>query len=116
MSKEVEVEESASYDNFMNQKTVVEEPASLVDMLNVDHENKEWEKHWVDMPEFEQEDQKTYKTVYIHFRNKEDYEEFAKLTTKHIDPNTKLSTKTKSFWYPKLDRTKNSLMRWIEND
>jgi hypothetical protein len=116
MKKTVEVKESASYDNFLNQKVSVEEPANLVDMLDTDLEDKEWEKHWVDMPEFEQENKDNYKTVYIHFRTKEDFDEFAKLITKHIDPNTKLSEKTKSFWYPKLDRTKNSLLRWIEKE
>ena len=116
MSKTVEVKESASYDNFLNQKATVEEPANLIDMLDTELEDKEWEKHWVDMPEFEQENNETYKTVYVHFRTKEDYEEFSKLINQHVDTNTKLSTKTKSFWYPKLDRTKNSLLRWIEND
>lgn len=116
MQKKVEVDESAPYDNFLDQKVTVEEPANLVDMLDTDLEDKEWEKHWVDMPEFEQEHNKAFKTVYVHFRTKEDYEEFSKLITKHIDKDTKLSTKTKSFWYPKLDRTKNSLLRWIEEE
>ena len=70
-------------------------------------EEAEWKKHWQGMPEYKQEDNPTYKTIYVHFRNKEDYEEFAKL----IDQN--LSEKTKSIWHPKLDRTENALLRWI---
>ena len=116
MPKKVEVQESATYENFMDQKVILEPAATLVDALNMEEEDKEWEQHWVEMPEFEQEDKDHYKTVYIHFRTKEDFEEFSKLITKHIDSNTKLSEKTKSFWYPKLDRTKNSLLRWIEDD
>ena len=110
------VEESTVYDNFMDQKVILKEPATLVDVLDLEEEDKEWEQHWVEMPEYEQENQKTYKTVYIHFRTKEDFEDFAKLITKHVDSDTKLSEKTKSFWYPKLDRTKNSLLRWIEEE
>jgi hypothetical protein len=49
--------------------------------------------------------------VRIHFRNEEDYNEFAKLTG-----NTHLTKKTKSAWYPKLEITKNALLRWIEDD
>lgn len=116
MNMTKKVEESIDYDNFMDQKVILEEPASLVNVLDLEEEDKEWEKHWVEMPEFEQEDQKTYKTVYIHFRTKDDFVEFSQLITKHIDSNTKLTEKTKSFWYPKLDRTKNSLLRWIEDD
>ena len=61
------------------------------------------------MPEFVQNDKKTYKTIYVHFRNKEDYEDFAKL----IEQN--LSEKTKSIWHPKLERDQNMLKRWIED-
>ena len=38
----------------------------------------------------------------------EDYKEFAKII------GQTLTDKTKSIWHPKLDITKNSLMRWIE--
>ena len=38
-----------------------------------------WEEHWQDMPEFVQEDQSPYKSVIVHFENKEDMAEFAKL-------------------------------------
>lgn len=67
-----------------------------------------WREHWVGMPEYVQEDNPPYMKIYMNFRNKEDYEAFAKL----IDQN--LTEKTKSIWYPKLDREENALMRWIE--
>jgi hypothetical protein len=71
-------------------------------------DEKSWKKHWIGMPEYEQEDNPPYKKIIISFRTKEDYEEFAKL----IGQN--LSDKTKSIWHPKLDRDANSLRRWIE--
>ena len=46
----------------------------------------------------------------MHFRNKEDYEEFAKLI------GQPLTKKTKSTWFPRLDRTANSLLRWVEEE
>ena len=55
------VEESTVYDNFMDQKVILKEPATLVDVLDLEEEDKEWEQHWVEMPEYEQENQKTYK-------------------------------------------------------
>lgn len=70
--------------------------------------DEEWKKYWKGMPEFVQEDNPPYKKILVSFRNQEDYEEFAKL----IDQ--KLTEKTKSIWYPKLDIDDNALKRWIE--
>ena len=46
----------------------------------------------------------------MNFRNKEDYAEFVKL----IDQ--KITDKTKSIWYPELDKDQNTLKRWMEID
>ena len=105
------VEESAEYDNFLDQMNAEPDRPALLDMLEEDAEevlSKEWETQWQGMPEFEQEDKKTYKTIYVHFRNEEDYKEFEQLI------GQKLTKKTKSIWHPHLDRTANSLLRWIE--
>lgn len=112
------VDESTRYESLMGVKEKVSSTPDLTEhMENLTEEDKkllevdeeiEWKKFWQGMPEYKQEDNPTYKTIYVHFRNKEDYEEFAKL----IDQN--LSEKTKSIWHPKLDRTENALMRWIE--
>jgi hypothetical protein len=69
-----------------------------------------WKEHWTGMPEFTQKDKKTHKTIFVHFRNKEDYKAFAKL----IEQN--LTDKTKSIWYPKLEIDDNMLKRWIEEE
>jgi len=77
-------------------------------------EEEEWKKHWVGMPEYKQEDNPPYKTVYVHFRNKEDFDEFCKKYNDQMDGEQKITEKTKSLWYPHLDRDANSLKRWIE--
>lgn len=77
------------------------------DQLENEHN---WEEHWIDkgMPEFVQKDNPPYKTIYLHFRNEEDYKSFAKLVKQN------LTNKTKSIWYPKLEIDDNMLKRWIE--
>jgi len=62
------------------------------------------------MPEFRQEDQKPFKTLYVHFRTEDDYKEFADVIGQI------LTKKTKSIWHPKNEITKNSLLRWVEDD
>ena len=62
-----------------------------------------------------EEDKKTYKTIYVHFRTKEDFDEFCEKYSQ-VDREMKPTDKTKSMWYPKLEITKNSLLRWIEDD
>jgi len=66
-----------------------------------------FKKYWKGMPTFDQNDNPPWKQIYVNFRNKEDYEEFAKLV------DQALTDKSKSIWYPKLDIEENSLHRWI---
>jgi len=117
---EVEVEESAGYDNCLdeNLETMPEDPQeplqnNLADLMGIDpqpYSTEKWREHWDDMPEYSQENNAPYKTIYVHFRNENDYKEFASLV------NQPLTEKTKTIWHPKLERTPNSLLRWIEPD
>ena len=66
-----------------------------------------FKKYWKGMPTFDQNDNPPWKQIYVNFRNKEDYEAFAKLVEQD------LTDKSKSIWYPKLDIEENSLHRWI---
>jgi hypothetical protein len=116
----MKIEESSQYQNLIGEKKVEDNrPVSLLDHMELnetekekytDRDEKESKKLWKGMPEFEQEDNATYKTIYVHFRNESDYKEFAKLV------DQKISIKTKSIWYPALDRTQNSLLRWVVDD
>ena len=113
-----QVAESGEYENLMelNEQNKADAEAnpdafqSLFEVeetvVNPDH----WTEHWKGMPEFKQDDNGPWKTIKMHFRNEEDFNEFSKLT------GNNLSKKTKSAWYPKLEITKNALLRWIEDD
>lgn len=110
------VSESGSYDNFVGKKNTEALPkkATLSFLEDDVTDPNVKENHWVGMPEFKQEDNPSYKTIYLHFRTKEDFEEFSKTYTERMDKDQKISIKTKSMWYPHLDRDANSLKRWIE--
>lgn len=108
--KKVPVEESSSYDNFLDQKTELPEDNRLFDDGS---EESERDKYWVDMPEFIQEEKKTFKTIYLHFRNEQDFKDFV-TKYKTVDTEQVISDKTKSMWYPHLDKDENSLKRWFE--
>lgn len=60
------------------------------------------------MPEFEQNDNPPFRKLIISFRNQEDFDEFAEKLDQRV------TDKTKSIWYPALDKEANSLLRWIE--
>ena len=113
--KVVEVEESTSYENCIGVVVDDGSPNTLHEFFGESREDDEsknpndWKKHWKGMPEFVQEDNPAYHKILISFRNKEDYDTFAKL----LDQNVTL--KTKSIWYPHLGREANSLLRWIED-
>ena len=113
-----QVEESAEYENLMelneqNKKHAEENPdafGSLFEVEEVEIDPDHWTQHWKGMPDYKQDDNGPWKTIKMHFRNEEDFKEFSKLT------GNNLSKKTKSAWYPKLEITKNALLRWIEDD
>ena len=109
MSEDNDVKESAEYDNFIEQSKGDSRPNTLAEFLEEEIQYDEpWQKHWQDMPEFEQEHNKPYKSINVHFRTKEDYMEFQQLI------GQMLTEKTKTIWHPSLEVTQNSLLRWIE--
>lgn len=115
--KKLDVKESAEYDNFMDRVHEPTKGRSLEDAfggLETEDTRPEWEQNWEGMPDYTTSQAGTgvevYKQINVRFRNKEDYEEFAKLIGQGLTP------KTKTIWYPRDDRIKNSLMRWIEGD
>ena len=112
------VSESGEYENLMdladqNKAQAEENPDAFQSLFEVEEtvvDPDHWTEHWKGMPEYKQDDNGPWKTIKMHFRNEEDFKEFSKLT------GNNLSKKTKSAWYPKLEITKNALLRWIEDD
>jgi hypothetical protein len=105
------VKETSGYDNFLNKKVELVETSTLP--IDVDEKQDSKGKYWIGMPEFVQEEKKTYNTIYLHFRNKEDFDEFVK-KYKTFDDEQVITGKTKSMWYPHLDKDENSLKRYFE--
>lgn len=66
---------------------------------------------WDDMPEFVQEATEAYAKVTVRIRNEEDLVKFRQLMEQ-----PSISTKTKAIWYPALDRNRNSLLRWMDDE
>jgi len=65
-------------------------------------------EEWVEMPEFVQENKPPFAKIIFRFDNQEDLDAFSKLI------GQKLTPKTKSAWYPELERGKNAAKRWIQ--
>lgn len=61
------------------------------------------------MPEYTQEDKKAL-SITVRFRNKEDLEEFSSMMDQII------TDKTKSIWYPAIERDTITLLRWVDED
>jgi len=82
------------------------EPKSVIEVA--DKRNDDWKKHWVGMPEYVQENNPAHKSITVKFRSQTDYDTFSQRI------GQELSDKTNAIWHPKLTRTPNFLLRWIE--
>jgi hypothetical protein len=107
------MKEKTEYDNCLD--LAGKKKPSLAAFRDKSHEEKmaendNWETHWVDMPEFDQPTKEDFAKIIVRFRNDEDLQEFAKMV------DQKLTTKSKSIWYPKLKKDVKSLRRWVEED
>lgn len=56
------------------------------------------EKEWVGMPEFDQQNEESWRRLIVHFECQSDFDEFCRLI------GQKLTDKTKSIWHPKQQR------------
>lgn len=61
-----------------------------------------WEKEWIGMPEFIQDDLDPVKSLKINFLTEKDYEDFCKLI------NRDLTMQTKSIWFPDVKKGMNA--------
>lgn len=74
-------------------------------------ESKEWwEKEWQGMPEFIQDDLTSWKSIIVHFKNKNDMDDFSNLIGQRL-----LST-TKSIWYPKAEIGRYADKRYLTDE
>jgi len=67
-----------------------------------------WKKEWIGMPEYIQDDLEPIQQIIISFATSEDVQEFAELI------NRKLTSKTKSIWFPEIDNEKPSNYIYVD--
>lgn len=96
--------------NMATNKLNVDNVSSNLFMLAGDEEQST-PYGWDDMPEFDQPDGEAFHKIIVRFRGEEDLKKFAKLMEQNF-----VTTKTKSIWYPQLDKKRNSLLRWMDNE
>ena len=71
---------------------------------------------WDGMPEYKHEaggkrdEAGVHRIVRVRFRNEEDYQLFAKLM------DQPMTHKTKSIWFPQLDRFEDTLLRYVDGE
>jgi hypothetical protein len=69
----------------------------------------EWhEEHWKQMPQFEQKNLMPWKTVKVHFENREGMNAFAKLIGQQINLTTQF------VWYPEAELAAFAHLRWVD--
>ena len=74
--------DASAIETFLNPEAIVNNP----------------DDEWNGMPEFDQQDNGSFKSINVHFLTNDDYLEFSKAI------NQKLTDKTKSIWFPKRDQ------------
>ena len=72
-----------------------------------------WEDEWEGMPEFVQEDLSPWRTIYVHFKSKKDFEDFEKLIGQKV---IKFAGGPGTVWYPKAKIGKTDGKRYSDID
>jgi hypothetical protein len=83
--------------------------------INIDSDDDiiEWppefyEKHWQNMPTYDQPNNSAYRQLIINFENEDAVKAFSDLVGQN------LTKKTKSIWFPKREQNNVSDLFWIE--
>lgn len=70
---------------------------------------KKVDEEWKDMPEFVSENtEECFTKIVVRFRSEEDLQKFADLIKQ------RLTSKTKSIWFPFKSHWNQSIMRWVD--
>jgi len=68
----------------------------------------DWEKEWVGMPEFSQQDLTPLRVINVRFKSENDVRQFAELIGQTITP------KQKALWFPFVEFRRASHLRYID--
>lgn len=79
----------------------------MITLFGEEDDRKAWEKEWVGMPEFIQEDLTSQRKIVVHFRNEDDVQEFANII------GQKITLKQPSLWYPEMPVRRYAHLRYV---
>lgn len=89
----------------------MEQPTNLfADIFPTNDAELAWQKEWKNMPEFVQNDMEPKFSVLVNFETEEALYAFAKLV------DQKITFKTQSIWYPKVDAVKVINKMWVNDE
>lgn len=113
MSKKKVSDTSENYEDMLGVRNSDLAPATLSEFVGltdeITNEKEAWEELWKGMPTFNNSQHKPVKTLTVNFGTEENFQAFIKkLELK------KVSTKTKSIWYPEIPLLENSLYRFVD--
>lgn len=104
---------SKDYDDCIGKKQEVYNPLAEALGIDIEHtpgdEDEAWKKYWGGMPEFVSDSLLPRKLI-VSFRTEEDFQEFGKLIGLNVTP------KTKSTWYPVVEKENNIEKYWIDKN
>lgn len=85
-------------DAITEQLLAITESQPIEDMLEPTVPANNARDEWKDMPEYQHEDMRPWKSIAVHFRNEEDLIDFARLVDQDLKPSTS------NMWHPRLQR------------
>lgn len=104
--KNIIIEQKSNIINYYIKKFNLKNQFNINKLIS-EEDTEIWKKYWKEMPEYNQKDKRPYKTILIHFKDKESRKYFIKLT------GNKINNKTKYIYYPKIQRDNLSKFKCI---
>lgn len=71
---------------------------------------KDWAQPWQGMPQYHIQDLQSFSSLIVHFANKKDREDFAKLVGQRI------TSKTKTIWFPTTEIFEASQYAYVDKN
>jgi hypothetical protein len=94
-----EVSSGADVSALLEDLRLDEVRLDFIDEIDLSDHVNDPTAEWKGMPEYEHEDETSFRKIIVHFRNQADVDEFAK----RLDHP--LTDKTRSVWFPKMEDT-----------
>jgi hypothetical protein len=113
---------SKDFDDCIGKKDTENKKPSLAEFLDLndspENEDDAWQEikyhrnfkdHWKGMPSFDSKNIEAVKQLIINFESMDEFLAFSEVV------GTQLTPKTRSIWYPPIERSTTILNRWIDD-